>query len=133
MRAVYQGRTGLLPPSTGIAPIVYEDLRMTIPVRELLMRHGATVVQVVEDWMVTLGSRMPEGILAVQTIGEWRIALRLGSEPHWPMEVEAGWDVRACWLPCPKCGAPLVWCEAGYVPGYRVCAKAPYHHVLVQS
>ncbi len=53
--------------------------------------------------------------------------LRLQSEPAYPGEwagvVCVAWWERGDWVPCPHhgCGAPLVWYEAGYVPGYRIC------------
>lgn len=28
---------------------------------------------------------------------------------------------RGAWMGCPTCGAALLWCEAGFVPGWRIC------------
>jgi hypothetical protein len=64
--------------------------------------------------------------------GEKQVVLRLPCEPPWPGE-EAGLEnwLTAEWLPCPKCRAPVVWYEANFVPGYRICTGRKHHHSLV--
>ncbi|MDE3097253.1 MAG: hypothetical protein KGK07_14790 [Chloroflexota bacterium] len=46
-------------------------------------------------------------------------------EPPYPGEWPEGkgitWWERDMWTPCPTCGAALLWCEAGAVPGWRIC------------
>ena len=48
--------------------------------------------------------------------------LRMSDEPPFPAEAKASWYDRLDAAPCPKCGRALLWAEAGYVPGWRVCA-----------
>jgi hypothetical protein len=56
----------------------------------------------------------------------------MDDEPEYPGERDAGFWIRLEFISCPKCKAPLAWYEAGYVPGYRVCCRAPYHHFLAE-
>jgi hypothetical protein len=124
-------------------PPVYMDLRMTIPVREALERAGNYITSLgVGDFGfpvfdVELCGIVPPGIVEV-CIGEgatqhW--GLRLVSEPpypdEWPPE-EVQRDYGA-WVPCPHegCGRALVWFEAGYVPGYRLCTQG--HHAQLSE
>lgn len=82
------------------------------------------------DWRVML-RRPPAGLVLV-LVGEraeQRLGLRIEREPRYPGEWPASavaWHERGCWTPCPVCGAALVWYEAGYVPGYRICLSG--HH-----
>lgn len=126
-------RTGI-NDAAGIAPIVQHHIRLTVAVREALMKSGADVVARATEASVTirLGEFMPAGI--VVAVGEGYVYLSMQNEPDWSDFVEAFPDYwcQLDWTPCPKCGAPLVWYEAGYVPGYRVCAKKPHHHVLAR-
>ena len=55
----------------------------------------------------------------------------LESEERYPQEFPDYWET-VNFTPCPVCQAPIVWYEAEYVPGYRVCTKAPHHHSLAQ-
>jgi hypothetical protein len=57
--------------------------------------------------------------------------VRLDIEPEYPGEIAAYWQ-QLDFTGCPECAAPLVWYEAGYVPGYRVCSRGPHHHVLAK-
>ena len=136
MKLVNQKRTGLLPEHHGIAPITRE-VRATIPVIEALRAAGATVDPIsmadMPVYRVTLGATMPAGIVACHVNGPPYVdtCLRLACEPEYPGE----WDGQSYWqqvdfTPCPVCGAPVVWYEAGYVPGYRVCSQPPHHHSL---
>jgi hypothetical protein len=159
--AGHRTRTGLLPEHRGVAAPVYDELRLTVPAREALVRHGnevelrgATTLNgdarhAPEDtsvppskrrghpyqvWRVTLRGTVPDGLVLclVGQGGEQHRALRLHVEPEYPGEWPAAalaWHERGAWVPCPACQAPLVWYEAGYVPGYRVCAAKPHHHV----
>lgn len=131
----YAGQTGLLAPCTQIAPIIHRGMRCTIPAREALAAAGATITpvgQAVGGWTlydIQLGQMMPQGIICAQ-VGQ-HAALRLQSEPAYPGEVRIYWG-QVDWMPCPKCGAPLVWYEAGYVPGYRICTGPRHHHCQAQ-
>lgn len=53
-------------------------------------------------------------------------ALRLASEPEYPGEQPRrdAWEEARWTIGCPAkgCGRALLWAEAGYVPGWRVCA-----------
>lgn len=127
-------RTGLFPEYDGIAPIVHEGMRITIPVRELLEKSGATILHSHTPdgprYDVALGRKIPPGIVAVTICFSGQKGLRLEIEPEYPGEYYDKW-LQADWTPCCKCGAPLIWYEAGYVPGYRVCANPPHHHQMV--
>ncbi len=126
------GKTGLFPEHDGIGPIVRE-VSATIPVIEALREAGARMEPLWPEggYRVTLPARLPEGIIASIVRLSPNIGLRMDNEPEWPMEHPDVW-VQLEWTPCPTCGAPLVWYEAGYVPGYRVCAQPPHHHVLAR-
>ena len=131
VKLIYQERDGLFPEVKGIAPVVHE-VRATIPVVELLRSEGATVVPLAMPeygYMVTLGKKMPKGIVAIEIPNS--IGLRLENEPEYPMEHPNYW-AQLMWTPCPKCSAPIVWYEAGYVPGYRVCTGRKHHHSLAK-
>jgi len=128
---VYQNRDGLFPEVKGIAPVEH-DVRASIPVVELLRSAGATVVPLALPkigYKITLGETMPKGIVAVEVPDMPNIGLRLEVEPEYPMESFNYW-AQLMWTPCPKCSAPIVWYEAGYVPGYRVCTGPQHHHSL---
>jgi len=136
----YQGRTGLLPEHDGIAPLRYDYIRPTAPAYEALMaagavlnergpdEHGATQYRAELD----ADAQMPRGLVAVRISGTSSIGLRLESEPEFPGESPTLWE-QAEMTPCPECGAPPVWYEANYVPGYRVCGRAPHHHLMVEQ
>ena len=122
-----------------ITPPVYWQLRLTVPVREALEQSGNRVTP--QDspglpmYSVEL-TRPPSGIVEC-VIGHGSAqhrGLRLDIEPpypgEWPSDVLA-WHWRGQWLPCPQCGSALVWYEAGYVPGYRVCLEG--HHVQLSG
>ena len=74
---------------------------------------------------------MPKGIVAVHINAAPWLALRMDNEPEYPQEFPDYW-ASVDFTPCPKCGAPVVWYEAGYVPGYRVCSQSPHHHSLAK-
>lgn len=135
MQITPNGRTGLLAGHSGVRQGRHRNLRLTIPAREVLKVHGATVTpEPPEDgiplYTVELGAKVPPGLVAVRIVGSYHIALRTADEPEYPGEVPTLWE-NVDFAPCPKCGAPLVWYEAGYVPGYRVCAGPKHHHCLV--
>ena len=116
-----------------LVPTTIEAIRLTIPAREALDRagnrvvlaHGATASE--PRYNVTL-IRPPAG-LVLCIIGrgtEQHRGLRLATEPEYPGEWPASsggiaWHERGQLVPCPECGHTLLWCEAGYVPGWRVC------------
>lgn len=132
-----QKKTGLLSGMNGIHPPSY-TVRATIPVIESLVRHGAVCDRVLtphgQVYHVCIGESMPEGIVATTVGGPPYVdaCLRMSYEPGYqPFEYPDMW-VQGAWLPCPACGAPVVWYEAGYVPGYRVCTRPPHHHSLLK-
>lgn len=132
MKLVDQKQAGLFSEHRGVASPAY-TVRATIPVIEALTKAGATIDQVgtadMPVYRVTLGKTMPAGIVAVTVNGPPYVdaCLRLEIEPEWPQEFEHYWG-QVDWTPCPACGAPVVWYEAGYVSGYRVCSQPPHHH-----
>jgi hypothetical protein len=123
----------------------HQQVRLTIPAREALEASGATITPEPLDaeigmptYTVVLGDHIPAGLVAASTHlqcleghGYYEIlSLRMEIEPPYPGEHDGDYWRRLDFTPCPKCGAPLIWYEAGYVPGYRVCAKKPHHHWL---
>ena len=130
---VSQKRRGLFAELSGIAPIVHEA-RATIPVIEALRAAGATVETLptlYPSYRITLGRQMPAGIVAVHLNVQPHLGLRMDNEPEYPQEYADFWR-QVDWTPCPVCGAPVVWYEAGYVPGYRVCAGKQHHHSIAK-
>jgi hypothetical protein len=130
-------RTGLFAEHKGVQPPTYTRLRVTIPAREALVACGATITQ--EDngrFAVTLATSkkaVPPGIVATHISGAiGGLALRMDNDPEYPGEIGHAYWEQVDFTPCPKCGAALIWYEAGYVPGYRVCASKPHHHSLAQ-
>lgn len=133
VKLVSKNRSGLLPEHHGLAPITY-DARATIPVVEALRDAGANVVALpapAHGYRITLGSMMPSGIIAVHLNATPWLGLRLAIEPEYPGEHPDYWQ-QVDFTPCPKCGAPVVWYEAGFAPGYRVCAGREHHHLIAQ-
>ncbi len=150
-KIVNMHRTGLLPEHDGIAPITYESVRLSDGARAALEKAGARIEPAkkpegrkIPVWDITLTGEvtMPDLVVVMTNIPaddprspySWHstVSLRLPSEPEFPGEHPASvWD-WAEWQPCPECGAPLVWYEAAYVGGYRVCARPPHHHSQVQ-
>ena len=132
MKLIDQKRTGLFPEHDGdIAPIT-AHARATIPVVEALRAAGAQVDCLpVAGYKITLGDTMPAGIVASHHNDEPRMVLRMADEPEYPGEHIDYW-LQVDWTPCPVCGAPVIWYEAGYVPGYRVCSRPPHHHSIAQ-
>lgn len=55
--------------------------------------------------------------------GEWEALSGTVSTVAYEMPAADPWDAWAdvTGVPCPLCGQILIWYEAGYVPGYRVC------------
>lgn len=127
-----QRRTGLSREHSDVRQGVHSNVRLTIPAREALERSGATIIpepgQLYQLYSVELGATLPSGIVATRIINESHLALRLDIEPEYPGEIGHAYWEQLNFTPCPKCGAPLVWYEAGYVPGYRVCAGRKHHH-----
>jgi hypothetical protein len=133
VKLVGQKRSGLFPEHKGVGPLVHEG-RATIPVVEALRAAGANIEPLPAPktgYKITLGLKMPKGIVAVHLNESPWIGLRLENEPEYPQESPDYWQ-QVDFTPCPVCGAPVVWYEAGYVPGYRVCAKPPHHHSIAK-
>ena len=124
------GKTGLFPGQK-LTGVTHEDVILTIPAKELLRARGATVEpgKTERTCNVTFPSKASVPTDLVVSIVDYKIAVRLSSEPEWPGEHEADYWQRLAWQPCPVCGAAIMWYEAGYVPGYRVCARKPHHHL----
>lgn len=136
--------------TTAIYPVITvihgECVRATVPAIEALLAAGNRVAaggvqvwpgnamraaQVAADigWTVWL-TRVPEGLRPV-AINQHApniddVALRLDSEPAYPRESRLfdAWQEAQWTIGCPAkgCGRALLWAEAGYVPGWRVCA-----------
>lgn len=133
MKLISQKRSGLFAEHQGIAPLVYEA-RATIPAVEALRAVGATAEPLpspASGYKITLGDKMPTGIVAVHLNESPYLGLRMVMEPEYPMEFADYWR-QVDFTPCPVCDAPVVWYEAGYVPGYRVCTRKPHHHSLAK-
>ena len=101
-------------------------IRLTVPAREALVRAGNEVEAGAYGTPVVTLRRPPRGLVLV-LVGhgaEQHLALRCEDEPaypgEWPADAVPWWE-RGCWVPCPQCGATLLWDEAGRVPGARVC------------
>lgn len=125
-----------------------EGVRLTIPAREALEAAGAVVTPAGQAsngaplYDIRLGPEVviPTGLVLTHTQirhphggYELPLSVRLSVEPPYPGEVD---EVVSIWnhadlTPCPTCGRGLVWYEAGYVPGYRVCAGWQHHHWIV--
>ncbi len=116
-----------------LAPPVIERVRLTVPAREAIERGDGHAVHV--DTTQGMGAslydvtlvRPPRGLVYV-LIGhgaEQHHGVRLDVEPEYPGEWPDGqgtsWWERGALVPCPTCGYALLWCEAGYVPGWRIC------------
>ena len=141
VKLVNQKRRGLFAEHKGVASLVYKA-RATIPAIEALQKAGATVeplsdrCQLSADsfqhgYRIILGDMMPEGIVAIHLNQPPYMGLRLAIEPPYPGEFPDYWR-QVDFTPCPVCAAPVVWYEAGYVPGYRVCTNPPHHHSLAK-
>lgn len=114
-------------------------VRLTIPAREALERSGNPVAAPApeerfgpplpeEHQYYRVELRRPPAGLELALIGHGagqHRGIRLESEPEYPGEWPSGagvsWSERGELVPCPRCGAALAWCEAGYVPGWRMC------------
>lgn len=133
VKLIDQKQSGLFAEHEGVASPTYTGLRLTIPAREALQASGATVTQEADGrFSVTLEKSVPKGIVATHINGEIGLALRMEIEPEYPGEIGHAFWEQVDFTPCPKCGAALIWYEAGYVPGYRVCAKPPHHHWIAK-
>lgn len=150
-------RTGLTmtPQVAHIAAPIHDELRLTIPAHEALVStrnrvelRGATTMlphtldraqrgPTYQVFRVELSGDVPARlILCIIGHGEEQHrGLRLNDEPEFPREIAGAvaWWEQGEWTPCPTCRAPLVWYEAGYVPGYRVCARRPHHHSILRD
>ena len=132
-----QKRTGLLPEHRGLklGRATHNRVRLTIPAREALEAHGAEIERTdpIENlYSVTPGETVPEGIVAVSMTGPSPLGLRLEIEPEYPGEFEVSRWAQVDFTPCPKCGHALIWYEAGFVPGYRVCCGPKHHHFIAR-
>ena len=124
-----------------VAPQI--EIRLTIPAREAIERAWAQApeaqvrarggLRAVKNEIdrppsaagipvVTLRTP-PTGltIVTVQCEGVQTLGARTVEDGQWPVEFEAPWWDRCAWVPCPTCGATLLWCENGFVPGWRIC------------
>ena len=129
MKLINQERVGLFPEHDGIAPITTRA-RATIPVVEALRAAGAKVEPLPLPslgYEITLGDTIPSGIVAAHHNDVPHEVLRMADEPEYPGENTDYW-LQVDWTPCPVCGSPVVWYEAGYATRYRVCSRPPYHH-----
>ena len=133
MKLIDQRRIGLFPEHERVDRGTTE-VRATIPAVEALQTAGAQVTPLPSPAMgysIALGDTMPPGIVAAHHNEAPHVVLRMIDEPEYPGENADYW-LQVQWTPCPVCGAPVVWYEAGYVPGYNVCTRPPHHHSLVR-
>lgn len=79
-----------------------------------------------DAWMDGHGTPRPCSCGAAAQIEEWKALPEPATEP-----AGIAWHEFGAWVPCPTCGAALVWYEAGYVPGYRVCVRG--HHAQLSA
>ena len=132
MKLISQKRAGLLAEHGGIAPVTY-DARATIPAAEALEAAGATLEPMSGGigYRITLGHKMPTNLVACRLNGSPSLGLRCANEPEFPGEIHDYW-ATVDFTPCPVCGSPVVWYEAGYATGYRVCTGPQHHHSLAK-
>ena len=116
-----------------LVPNVITDLRLTIPAREALRAAGNSVTpgnpigpMLAPGYAVQLLTPPPGLVLVLIGQGdEQHRGVRGADEPPYPEEWPDGqgiaWWERGDWTPCATCGAALLWCEVGFVPGWRVC------------
>lgn len=137
MKLKYQKRNGLFQEHRrgDLRQAPHERVRLTIPAREALESAGAIILAEPSDggpalYTVELMDRVPQDVVATRIIDTDHLGLRMSNEPEYPGEIWHAYWEQLDFTPCPKCGAPLIWYEAGYVPGYRVCARKPHHHIL---
>ncbi len=134
----YQGRDGLFLEHEGakFEPHTFAHVRVTVPAREELERVGCILTQTHIDpplFDVRMSDIAPIGMIATRILNTDHLGLRLEIEPKFPGEIGHAYYEQMAFTPCPICGATLVWYEAGYVPGYRVCVKAPHHHSMPED
>lgn len=139
MELEYQDRSGI-EQDLELRPSTYERVRLTIPAREALQAANALIVTEANDaktgaslYTVTLSAqeRVPVDLIAGHIAGTDHTTLRLSEEEEYPHEIPMFWE-QVDFSGCPKCGKPLIWWEAGYVPGYRVCSGRSHHHVIAK-
>ncbi len=145
MQLIDQHRTGVLPEHEGLEfrGAHLPCCRLTTPAREALEAAGAVITPAQQPasgvsgawvpsgaphWSVELMQSCPQGLVVSRAAGSSAIQIRRHDEPEWPGgEVAAEWE-QVDLTPCPHCGSPLVWYEAAYSGGYRVCAGPEHHH-----
>jgi len=124
-----------------VKPPTYRVRALTGVALEALVRGGNEVSAGESCYMVTLSGDVPVGLVvgaipnpATGAIDDESTCLRMMREPRfWNEHEPLSWACYGQWLPCPACGAALVWFEAGYVPGYRICVRKPHHHAMLSS
>jgi len=138
MKLNYLNRTGLLPEHVNRILILptYLSVRLTIPAYEILSKSGARIEQYTSvdgtflyDVTLQTHQTVPTGLVVSRSRHTSNIGIRMAIEPDFPGEIKTYFE-QLDFTPCPKCGSPLIWYEAGYVPGYRVCVKKPHHHAM---
>lgn len=126
-----------MKPKIKGAPPSYASLRLTNPAQEALKKTGNEARCTGDGtWTVTLTGTIPKGLVLVFIDATPQgLGLRMADEPPYPREFPeaVAWYERGEFVPCPSrgCGRALVWYEAGYVPGYRICTAG--HHVQVSE
>lgn len=119
-----------------IHPTILRNIRLTTPALESLLRdkNPITVDETPDGPRYTLSIISPPGGLVISFIsGGAEVAIRTEDEPPYPRECPAAWYIIGDFVPCPRrgCGRGLVWYEAGYVPGYRICLAG--HHAQLSD
>ena len=134
----FQDRTGLRPDEMPLEPQAFTGVCLTPAAQEALSAAGARLLPEsdprgpISTHTVLLGVSVPEGLVATRFAQSDGLGIRMKDDAPFDDEIGHAYWEQAHFLPCPECGAPLVWYEAGFVPGYRVCARFPYHHVLIR-
>jgi hypothetical protein len=132
------GSCGLGGLAQAIAAPHYPGLRLTIPAREALEAAGAQIVPAgatdhgAQLWDLTLGDQQPAGLVA-EHLRAGVFGIRMVDEPEYPDRAIQDYWTTLDLQPCPICTAPIVWWEAGYVPGHRICTGPEHHHLMPEK
>lgn len=124
-----------------LVPSEHDHLRLSAGARSALLDAGNLVICLKgAPAPLVLYSlelrRPPAGIVLCAIADLWPPSrgLRMATEPPFPNELHPSaiaWSEHGEWVGCPTCGAALLWCEQGFVPGWRVCLEG--HAVQLSS
>lgn len=128
-------------PIPSAQPNIVWPVRLTIPAYEALKMAGCkieTVKEGIYSIELTNAKYVPDNLHVVlapdlNNDGLFVTGIRLANEPEYPageISHDYFWTKLAL-TPCPLCKSPLLWAEAGYVPGMRVCSGIKHHRWLL--